>query len=255
LIEATAMTKAVVIGQSHSAAIAEALGTLRASVSGIRVYRLEDKKRPHLEDTVTPDEAVSIVANLPGDARVFLSTLGTHHNILALLRSGPTFDFLLDENDTLDPVAEMRIPHRAVKSAFERHLNTSSLVQKIRSVAKLKVFLLSTPPPKQSNEFMLEQFLRQKTKAYRGRSVEEVGIERAESRRKLWLMETRAIDRWAKKEGLKFLAAPSEAFDENGFLAPQYYSDATHANAHYGALVVDQICAIVERTRRRVANG
>ena len=32
----------------------------------------------------------------------------------------------------------------------------------------------------------------------------------------------------------------------DGFLHPQFYSDATHANSGYGALVIDQISAITE---------
>ena len=52
---------------------------------------------------------------------------------------------------------------------------------------------------------------------------------------------------------MEFVAAPQEALDGSGFLDPAFYSDATHANEQYGALVVDQICAIVEG--RQLANG
>ena len=249
------MTGAVVIGRSHSAAIAEALATVRQSVTGVTVHRLHDENRPYLQNTITPEEAVDMVAALPPGTRVFLSTLGTYHNILGLLRSGPTFDVLLDGEERPDPAAEVQIPSRALEVAFQQHLKTSAFIRKIRSASHSKVVLLSTPPPKQCNDFLLDRFLEQKKQLYRGRSVEEIGIERPESRLKLWQMETRALERWAPTQRLKFLAAPPEAFDENGFLKPRFYSDATHANAEYGALVVDQICRIVERTRSRVANG
>ena len=249
------MIDAVVIGQSHSAAIAQALLSERAGVKGITVHRLEDRKRPYERDVITLQEAVVLTRKLPADTPVFLSTLGTYHNIWGLLRSGQDFDFFLNPDDDPDPDVEVRIPHRAIASAFEKHLVKPTLVRKIQAVAKSRVFLLSTPPPKQSNEFMLERFMRQKKQSYRGISVEEVGLERPESRLKLWLMETRALAKWAASENLEFVEAPREAFDATGFLDPRLYSDATHANAKYGALVIDQICEIVDGVREKRAHG
>jgi hypothetical protein len=129
------------------------------------------------------------------------------------------------------------------------------MVRRIQAAAKSRVALLSTPPPKQSNEFMLQRFMRQKKRTYRGISVEEVGLERPESRLKLWLMETRAMTKWAASEELDFVPAPAGAFDTDGFLHPRFYSDATHANSQYGALVIDQIRAIVEEAGKIPANA
>jgi len=249
------LTGAVVIGQSHSAAIAQALVTERACVTGITVHRLEDRKRPYERDVITLREAVALARKLSADTPVFLSTLGTYHNIWGLLRSGQDFDFLLSPDDDPDPDAQVRIPHRAVASAFERYLIKPTLIRKIQAVAKSRVFLLSAPPPKQSNEFILERFMKQKKQSYRGISVEEVGLERPESRLKLWLMENRALAKWAASEDLGFVEAPREAFDANGFLNPQLYSDVTHANAKYGALVIDQICEIIDGAREERAHG
>ena len=249
------MSRAVVIGQSHSAALAQALLTERTDVSGISVHRLEDRKRPYEREVIKLDDAVSMVQGLPAETRVFLSTLGTYHNIWGLLRSGPAFDFLLDPGDSPDPSAEIHVPHRAIASAFDQHLAKPSLVRKIQSAAKSRVYLLSGPPPKQNNDFMLERFMAQKKQSYRGISVGEVGLERPETRLKLWLMETRATARWAASEDLHFVPAPAESFDENGFLHPQFYSDATHANAGYGALVIDQISAIIEEAFEEPARG
>ena len=249
------MSRAVVIGQSHSAALAQALLTERKEVSGISVHRLEDRKRPYEREVITLDDAVSLVRRLPAETRVFLSTLGTYHNIWGLLRSGPAFDFLLDPCDAPDPNAEIQVPHRAIASAFDQHLAKPSLVRKIQAAAKSRVYLLSAPPPKQNNAFMLERFMAQKKQSYRGISVGDVGLERPETRLKLWLMETRATARWAASENLYFVPAPTEAFDDKGFLHPQFYSDATHANAGYGALVIDQISAITEEALEVPARG
>ena len=247
------MTHAIVIGQSHCVAIHQALSTQRRQVRGVSVYRLESKNRPYEPDTISARDAVSIVKNSPSDARVFLSIFGTYHNIWGLLRSGPEFDFFLDQEDPPDPDARVRIPHRAVAGAFERHLSKPGFLQRMEKTASSPLYLLSTPPPKGDNDYMLERLTSQKKRSYRGRDVAEIGVERPLSRLKLWQMETRAITRWAASEGMEFVAAPQEALDGSGFLHSAFYSDATHANEHYGALVVDQICAIVEG--RQLANG
>ena len=247
------MTNAIVIGQSHCVAIQQALSTHRQKVRGVSVYRLESKNRPYERDTISAKDAVSIVKNGPSDACVFISAYGTYHNIWGLLRSGPEFDFLLDRDDAPDPDARVRIPHRAVASAFERHLGKPGFIRRIEKAASSPLFLLSTPPPKGDNDYMLERLTSHKKKSYRGRIVEEIGVERPLSRLKLWQMESRVIASWAASEGMEFIAAPQEALDESGFLHPAFYSDATHANEQYGALVVDQICAILEGRRR--ANG
>ena len=148
-----------------------------------------------------------------------------------------------------------QVPHRAIASAFDQHLAKPSLVRKIQAAAKSRVYLLSAPPPKQNNAFMLERFMAQKKQSYRGISVGDVGLERPETRLKLWLMETRATARWAASENLYFVPAPTKAFDDKGFLHPQFYSDATHANAGYGALVIDQISSITEEALEEHARG
>jgi len=224
-------------------------------LTGLPVHRLEDPKRPYERDVITLDDAVKLVQSLPAEIRVFISTLGTYHNIWGLLRSGQAFDFLLDAGDDPDPAAEVRIPHRAMASAFQRHLVKPTLVRKIQAVAKSRAALLSTPPPKQSNEFMLDRFMKQKSRRIEESVLRKSAWKRPESRLKLWLMETRAMAAWCASENLDFVPAPAGAFDVNGFLHPRFYSDATHANAKYGALVIDQICTIVEESGKMSASG
>ena len=250
------MSCAVVIGQSHSAALAHALLTERKDVSGISVYRLEDRKRPYERDVITLDNAVSLVRRLPAETRVFLSTLGTYHNIWGLLRSGPAFDFLLDPADAPDLNAEIRIPHRAIASAFELKSCEALAGAKNPGSRQVSCLSLERAPAEAEQRFHAgtfhgaEEAILSRHKRQRCRS----GASR-NSRLKLWLMETRATARWAASEDLNFVPAPAEAFDENGFLHPQFYSDATHANAGYGALVIDQISAIAEEALEAPARG
>jgi hypothetical protein len=249
------MTRALVIGQSHSAAIAEALAGDCASVEGISIYRLGDQERPDA-NAVSLVEAVAIVAALPATIPVFLSILGSYHNILGLLRSGADFDFLVTTKDAPDPQAIARIPHRAIAAAFEQNFVAAESVRKIRDAARSPIYILSTPPPKESDEFVLARLMSQKKKSYRGKSIPEVGVERAGIRLKLWTLEASLTARWAELHNMHFVPAPAKSFNENGFLASEYYAeDATHANGRYGELVVEQIYSIMESTREQAAHG
>jgi len=249
------MTRALVIGQSHSAAIAEALAGDCANVEGISIYRLGEQERPEA-NTVSLVDAAGIVAALPAAIPVFLSILGSYHNILGLLRSGADFDFLVSGNDTPDPHASARIPHRAIAAAFEQNFAEAESVRKIKAAARSPIFIFCTPPPKEYDGFVLARLMSQKKKSYRGKSIPEFGVERAESRLKLWTLEAVLTARWAELHDMQFVPAPAKSFNEKGFLASKYYAeDATHANAHYGALVIRQIDSIVETARKQTAHG
>jgi hypothetical protein len=242
------VSRAVVIGQSHVHAIAQALNGAAGGDQGISVYRIGDGPMPSACNLIgSMGDATALVAKLPADTPVFLSILGAYHNILGLLRAGDDFDFLLDERDGVDSDVPVHIPHRAVASAFGRQLTTANKIRRLRDSAKSPVHLLSTPPPKRSNEFMMERFLRSNKSVYRGRSIEEAGIERPEVRLKLWKLESRLIQDWARAEGMAFVPAPPQSFDKAGYLREEFYfDDATHANAAYGSLVVDQIKRLAE---------
>src|SRR5947209_18034159 len=83
----------------------------------------------------------------------------------------------------------------------------------------------------------LNRFMRQAKRDLYGKDLHEVGLERAESRLKLWALEVSITARWAESEGIGFVLAPAKCFNTDGFLARKYYfEDATHANGLYGAL-------------------
>jgi hypothetical protein len=172
------MSKALVIGQSHSAAISDALDLSPADSEQIVVKRLVSKNRTSGPDVVSTEEAVRMAGELREGSAVFLAMMGTGHNLLGLLRAGAHFDFSIGAHDAPDPAARERIPHRAMASAFEEYLQTGRPLEKIHAAAKVPVFLLGSPPPKESSSFMLDYLLRQSKRERYGRSVERAGIER-----------------------------------------------------------------------------
>ena len=248
------MTRALVIGQSHCNSIAQALADHRGRFRSISVRRFKDK-RP-TEDAISIDDAIELVGSLPEDSGVFLAVLGGYHNLLGLVRSGETFDFFVDQSDTPDLQANVRVPHRAIVSAFEEQFDQAEKIRRLIAAANCPLFLLSSPPPKRDNEFIFERFKRPKNRVYRGKLVEEFGVERPESRLKLWRLEERLMSEWAESQGMQFVPAPRGAFDASGFLKEAYYEDdVTHANSGYGVLVLEQIAAILRNSGQQVLNG
>jgi hypothetical protein len=249
------LSAAVVIGQSHVNAIAEALKGAGAS-SAVSVYRLQTKSGAPEPGTISTAEAVELVAGLEPSTGVFVSILGTYHNILGLLRSEEDFDFQLSPDDSADAVGATQVPHRAIASAFEAVFSDSNAVKRIQGAVSSPIHLLSTPPPKECNQFILESFLRQKKAMYRGQSVSEIGIETPQKRAKLWLLETQLLRRWAESHGMHFVPAPARAVTDGMFLSRDFYgSDVTHASAAYGALVLAQIQEILQSQEECSANA
>lgn len=248
------MTQAIVLGHSHSNAFAEAKAERPERWPAISVHRLEDKRAK--EGALPIPEAVALLRDQPSSTHTFFAVMGAHHNLLGLLKSGEPFDVLMGAGDTPDVEAKALVPQRALRSAIGEQFEQSAKMRKLIGAGQGPVWLISTPPPKRSNDFVLERFLRQKKQVYRGKAVEQFGIERPETRLKLWLLEGQLMAQWAESLGAGFLTPPAEASDEHGFLAEQYYSeDVTHANAAYGALVLDQVAAILERNSKQVSHG
>lgn len=239
------MTRAVIIGRSHTNAVAQALRDAQFDGHGIDVHLLESPKRAYRSPALSIGEAVEIAGELPPKTVLFLAMLGTYHNVIGLLRTLPSYDFLLNCADAPETGPIARIPHRAMAMAFQKHLERAASVKQLKAATKSPVFVLSTPPPKQDNEFLLDKFKRQKRQEYRGRSVADIGIERSATRLKLWKLESEITAKWARSEGIGYVEPPAQTLDASGFLRPEYHNDdATHANAAYGALVVEQILNI-----------
>lgn len=249
--------RALVVGESHSVAIAAALSADPVRYRGIKVRRIMRKRGFIAEDSTPLEEIVQMVGALRPQVPLFLSMLGTYANILGLLSSGSDYDFALtaaEQSDSHDAGVTL-LPHRAVSGAFSDHIFNAGSLKKIRSAAKSPVFLLSSPPPKQSNDYIMQRFMAMRNRQYRGRDV-SLGITRPELRLKLWKLEVELLKQLAQQERMEFVPVPTEALNEDGFLARKFYADdATHANSRYGLLVLEQICALHGRVRKELASA
>ncbi|WP_295492046.1 hypothetical protein [Sphingorhabdus sp. EL138] len=242
------MTKAVIVGQSHTVCMSAAA----AATPGwgqFPVYRVRSGDKLSDPDALSNDQAIDLVRKLNENVDVFLSIPGTYHNILGLVRSRLDFDFFLNPEDRLLDL-DYLVPRRVITSAFDMHLETEALVPKLKGVAAGRVYVLACPPPKQDNAFMMQRLLAKWNKPYRGQDIAACGLNRPELRRKLWLIECERTKFWAESMGLDFLHAPHAALNDEGFLAEQYYAeDATHANEDYGLLILKLVASVTNQNK------
>jgi hypothetical protein len=243
------MIKAFVFGESHTHCIAQALRRHRNNSEIIEVHRMQSRNRPLENGMISLEEAIERITALPEDVPIFLSMLGTYHNIFGLLGHDFDYDFLVNSGDHPSDGCPFIIPNRVITDLFEKHFDKSGSVKKLRRAARSEVYLLGTAPPKQSNEFIMTKFMSKTNKVYHGNNVALSGLNRPDLRLKLWQMEVNRLREWAISESMHFIPPPVEGFNEDGFLSRKYYAnDATHANAAYGELVLQQIISVIDNT-------
>ncbi|MCW2411746.1 MULTISPECIES: hypothetical protein [unclassified Sphingobium] len=250
------MIRAVVIGQSHTVCIGKAAQIYPDLGRGVAVFRLESKQ-VSVGDGSTPfNEILQIIKGLPEHIPVFLSFFGTVHNVIGLVRQDADFDLILPgDKDSSQSNGSKIVPFHAMEAAFNHYIGKPSKAYAIRDAANGETFLISSPPPKARNDFIIARFREKSDKKYRGKDVVEMGLNNPLLRRKMWSIERDLNKHWADINGWGYLNPPQNAVDKAGFLEERYYEDATHANSEYGALVLLQIAGIIEKTLGKLRHG
>lgn len=250
-----ALIRAVVIGQSHTVCMSRAAAVYPDLACGISIFRLAGKLAVPGDGSVSLQEAAGIARNLPTGTPTFLSVAGGIHNVIGLVRHDQDFDFIFQPHTELEDLDETKvIPRRAMADTMDYHVAKTSKFLGIKKAASGPVFLISAPPPKGQNEFLLKKFAKAR-KEYHGKIVVDVGVNTPRLRKKFWDLECERAKHWAQTCGIGYLDAPPEAMEDDGFLQPQYYEDATHANMEYGALVLKQISVILENQAGTSSHG
>jgi len=227
--------KILVVGSSHTAAISKAVD----GAGDIDALWVKNPKREDAPGDITLDQAIEAVKALEPSDTLALTWIGTYHNIFGLVQHERPFDFFEPDSDEFDETREL-IPYALIRDQFSATIRSDSFTRKLSQATKAKVALLSTPPVKGNNEF-----IHSKMKNYRGHDVAAAGVTPARIRAKLWRLEMSCIEAYCKDIGAEFISAPEESLTADGYLRPELYgSDATHANAAYGAMVVDQLISL-----------
>lgn len=235
----------LIIGQSHVAAM--------RSAAKIRREADPDRPRTRVIHTLEPHHAPEVEGE--GDEARFSSALvdairdqidrhrpviasasgGNVHNGFALIRHPRPFDFLLSDEEglPLDPDAEP-LSEALVRAVLDEALARDRVrLREIKRVAGDFV-QLESPPPVADNAYVAAA-----ADAYfRDRGLATQGVASAGLRYKMWRLHSRIIAGYCTELGVRFLPAPGETRDDQGFLRADFSGDATHGNAAYGEAVI-----------------
>lgn len=232
--------KTTIIGDSHILAIKEALAKRGGENLGeVMIDRLEQMKDGVLREGVA-ESALEGIASSAAPSDLIVSVFGGNQfNVFGLMRHPEPFDFVdVDEPDDLDAEARV-IPLKIMEATFERFVRgrDGKLLKKLAG-GKATVIHLEPPPPKDDDSFILGN-----AETYFKRlDITSIGLSKPSLRKKLWRLQSRVMKALCDELGVAFIEAPQSTIDASGFLKRDYYGrDATHANAAYGAAVLEQI--------------
>lgn len=171
---------------------------------------------------------------------ILVSAWSNQHFIFSCFNNPEPLDFIPPGEEFEDVPDQSRIVpfdviYARVKQACAAHL---LLLSHIRSLTEAPIVLPSAPPP-------IDDVLAipgGTSSSYFDDKVRELGVAPASLRRKFWRLCEAIFREACEQQGITFIAAPPETFDEHGFRRREYWSaDWLHANAEYGELVLCQI--------------
>ncbi len=225
---------AVCIGHSHSACVAEAANAAGETLEVLNFWNLPGAL---IADQGPLHFSPGLRARL--HAPIFSMIGGAVHYDIGLLLHRPPFDFIdpAAEHEPLQPGATL-IPYGAVRRIMEaRSRPYLAIMDLVRQAVDGPMFQMQSPPV-YAGEQVHEDDPGWVTFHGRGHTVAP-----APFRRRLWRMQSDIIAGHCAATGIVFVPCPPAAMDADFYLRPGLNGRPAHANAAYGALVLDQIRA------------
>lgn len=238
----------LVVGDSHTHAIKRALKARMQAPNErveIEAYRFSSIKNDKEIGDLSTDQILSRISMMDSQDLVVSTIGGNQHQALSLVQHPVPFEMYMPSESGPSVVQEQSIiPYAQMWDVFERGLlgRDGTRLQQIRKVARCMVAHLSPPPPKEDAAHILKRHESDFAKA----GILTKGVSPAPLRLKMWRLQISVLEKLTKEWDIEFLPPPAQALDANGFLAPAYYADdATHGNASYGALLIEQISGLL----------
>lgn len=158
------------------------------------------------------------------------------------------FDFALASHPGLvvDQGVEL-VPELQVREVFQPHISyLENVLTRMLNIGGQRPIILGTPPPKSDNEairrgmqFHADLFTQLASDLCL--DPEKALLAPAFLRLKLWFLLQQMMRETAERLALEFWPVSASAMTDEGYLRPEYWAeDATHANAAYGALMLDE---------------
>jgi hypothetical protein len=233
----------VVFGDSHIHAIQEAIRHRKARHREVRVeaLRLLKEKNNKIIGDTSFEAILDIVRGLSAND-IFVTVIGgNQHAVFSTIQHPAAFDFLLpgDSPDDVARNAEL-IPFRTLHDYFVSGIRSGDLksIKALREATSAHVVHLLAPPPKGDNAFIEDYH----DTRFAEEDIASLGVSSPALRMRFWRLQNLVIEEFCAELGIETLGPPAAARDPNGFLDRVCYAnDATHANAEYGELVLQQL--------------
>jgi hypothetical protein len=232
----------VVVGDSHTHALRVVLkrgwtAPRGWAISARRFLRL--KNGSSIGDVSFEAVLDECAALGPGDLLVSMVD-SNHSNIVGLIQHPEPFD-MVDADTPPGPGA--LIPRAAFRAWFEQGLRVGDCARVIalaQAGGAHRTLHLAPPPPKAD----VAHILNRPETHFTANGIHERGVSPAPLRLRLWQVQIEATRAILAPYGIDVLDPPPGTRTPEGYLRPEFYGeDATHANAAYGARVLDQITA------------
>lgn len=188
------------------------------------------------------DAAVELAKTI----RVAVCWQGNQHALFMFLER--PFDFALASHPGLvvDQGVDL-VPEMQLREVFQPSFSDLEIVlTRMLDTGGQRPMVLGTPPPKADNE-AIRRGMRvhadffSKLASDRGLDPEKAQLAPPCLRLKLWLLLQQMTRETAERLAVEFWPVSASAMTEERYLRPEYWAeDATHANAAYGALMLDE---------------
>lgn len=235
--------KILLFGDSHAHAIQNAIENRQKRLKHIPVeaYRLLKIKNNNPFGDIDLEDFITKISDLDSRDIVISVIGGNQHAVFSTIQHPKHFDFQLNPHDDLHFNSKVEIiPARALRAYFTAGLKgrDGKTLQAFRTATTARVIHLVPPPPKEDNGHILRH--------HETRFVEEniagLGVSPPSLRLKFWQLQTSILQSMCAELEIEAMLPPAGAVTDRGFLKPEYYAgDATHANAEYGELILQQI--------------
>lgn len=235
------MSRVFVYGDSHTRALRNAHANRSSTHSQLQfdIHWMYTEKNGVPRGDLAFEDACAISSNLHSNDLLVISLLGTAHNIFGLLNHDIPYIVAagVEKSIYIDHNRDVLIPNSVICDLFESWCRKNKRVPLLANKSGAKCFHLMTPPPKESNDF-----IGSKISVYQNRSIANHGVAEPELRIRLWSIEMEVLSRICSEWGIVLVPPPHHSTTERGFLREEFYgTDATHANAAYGELVLQQL--------------
>ncbi|MCV7090829.1 hypothetical protein [Mycobacterium interjectum] len=189
------------------------------------------------------DAAVELAKTFP----IALCFLGNQH-VYHFMFLDKRFDFALASHPGL--VVEQGVelvPELQVREVFQPSMaHLEMVVTRMLDTGGQRPIVLGTPPPKGDNEairrgMQVNADVFAKMASDLCLDPEKAQLAPAYLRLKLWFLLQQMMRETAERLAVEFWPVSASAMTEEGYLRPEYWGeDATHANAAYGAFMLDE---------------